>query len=85
METGPVRDAQQTNQWVYNIPCDCGRFYISETSRHLEVRIKEYKYNLTQGLLENSKLAQHAYEESQKIIWHIDPLLSSDSVNSDRC
>jgi hypothetical protein len=25
------------------------------TSRPLEVRIKEHKYNLTQGLLENSK------------------------------
>jgi hypothetical protein len=36
---------------------------------HLEVRIKEHKYNLTQGLFEKSKLAQHAYEESHKIGW----------------
>jgi hypothetical protein len=43
---------------------------LRETSRPLEVRIKEYKYNLTQGLLEKSKLAQHAYEESQKICWN---------------
>jgi hypothetical protein len=34
----------------------------------LEVRIKEHKYNLTQGLLEKSKLAQHAYEEGHKIL-----------------
>jgi hypothetical protein len=33
------------------------------------VRIKEHKYNLTQGLLEKSKLAQHAYEESHRICW----------------
>jgi hypothetical protein len=39
----------------------------SETSRPLEVCIKEHKYNLTQGLLEKSKLAQHAYEEGHKI------------------
>jgi hypothetical protein len=26
----------------------------------VEVRIKEHKYNLTQGLLEKTKLAQHA-------------------------
>jgi hypothetical protein len=64
------RDAQQTNQCVYSIPCDCGRCYIGETSRPLEVRIKEHKYNLTQGLLEKSKLAQHAYEESHKICWN---------------
>jgi hypothetical protein len=33
MKTGPVRDAQQTKQCVYNIPCDCERCYIGETSR----------------------------------------------------
>jgi hypothetical protein len=53
----------------YNIPCDCGRYYISETRRPLEVRIKEHKYNLTQGLLEKSKFSQHAYKEGHKICW----------------
>jgi hypothetical protein len=53
MKTGPVTDAQQTKQCVYSTPCDCGRCYIGETSRHLEVRIKEHKYNLTQICLEN--------------------------------
>jgi hypothetical protein len=66
MKTGPVRDAQQTKQCVYSIPRDCGRCYIGETSRPLEAFIKEHKYNLTQGLLEKSKLAQHAYEEGMK-------------------
>jgi hypothetical protein len=32
-------------QCVYNIPCDCHRCYIGETSRPLEVCIKEHKYN----------------------------------------
>jgi hypothetical protein len=50
MKTGPVRDTQRTKQCVYSIPRDCGRCYIGETSRPLEVRIKEHKYNLTQGL-----------------------------------
>jgi hypothetical protein len=36
----------------------------------LEVRIKEPKYNLTQGLLEKSKLAQPGYEEGHKICWN---------------
>jgi hypothetical protein len=47
MKTGPVRDAHQTKQCVYSIPCDCGICYIGETSRTLEVRINEHKYNLT--------------------------------------
>jgi hypothetical protein len=61
MKTRPVRDAQQTKQCVYSIPCDCDGCYIGETSRTLEVRIKEHKYNLTHGLLEKLKLAQNAY------------------------
>jgi hypothetical protein len=56
MKTGPVRDAYQMKQYVYNIPCDCGRCYISKTSRPLEVRTMEHKYNLTQGLLEKSNM-----------------------------
>jgi hypothetical protein len=42
---------------------------IGKTSRHLEVLNKMHKYNLTQGLFEKSKLAQHAYEGSHKICW----------------
>jgi hypothetical protein len=41
-----------------------------ETSRLLEVCIKEPKYNLTQGLLEKSKIAQHVYKEGHKICWN---------------
>jgi hypothetical protein len=55
---------------VYSIPCDCGRCYIGETRRPLEVRIKEHKYNLTQDMLEKSILAQHSYEEDHKICWN---------------
>jgi hypothetical protein len=47
MKTGQVRVAQQTEQCVFSIPCDCGRCYIGETSGPLEVRIKEHKHNLS--------------------------------------
>jgi hypothetical protein len=43
--------------------------YIGERSKRLEVFITEHKHNLTQGLLEKSKLVQDAYEEDQKIYW----------------
>jgi hypothetical protein len=72
MKTGPVRYAQQTNQCV---SCDCGRCYISETSRPLEVRIKEHKYNLTKGLLEKSKYAQHAYKKGHNLCWNEEEIL----------
>jgi hypothetical protein len=70
MKTGLVRDAQQKKQFVYSIPCDCGRCHSNETSRHLEASIKEHKYNLTQGLLDKSKLAQPAHEEGHKLCWN---------------
>jgi hypothetical protein len=54
-------------QCVYSILCDCCRCYIGKTSKPLEVCIKEHKYNVTQGLIEKSKFAQHAYEEGHKI------------------
>jgi hypothetical protein len=50
--------------------CECGRCYIRETSRPLEVCIKEHKYNLTKSLLEKPKIAQHAYEEGHKVYWN---------------
>jgi hypothetical protein len=34
------------------------------------LRIKDHKYNLTQGLIEKSKLTQHAHEEGHKICWN---------------
>jgi predicted GIY-YIG superfamily endonuclease len=49
MKTGPITEAKRC---VYIIPCECGTYYIGETSRSLEVRIKEHKLNLTRGLLE---------------------------------
>jgi protein gp37 len=52
---------------LLSIPCKCDTCYIGETSRRLEVCIKEHKYNLTQNLLEKSKLSQLAYEEGHKI------------------
>jgi hypothetical protein len=69
METGLVRDAEQMKQCVCTISRVTGRCYTGKTSRPLEVCIKEHKYNLTQGLLEKSKLVQHAYEEGHKICW----------------
>jgi hypothetical protein len=68
METGPVRDSQQTKQCVYNILCDCGRYYNSETSRLLEVCIKEQKYKLTQGLMKNQNDPNMRTKKAKKYV-----------------
>jgi predicted GIY-YIG superfamily endonuclease len=59
----------ESGKCVYSIPCECGRSYIGETGRPLAVRLREHRHNLKQGLLDKSKLAQHAYEEGHKVGW----------------
>jgi hypothetical protein len=54
-------------QCICCIPCECGISYIGETGRPLAVRLREYRHNLEQSLLEKSKLAQHAYEEGNRL------------------
>jgi predicted GIY-YIG superfamily endonuclease len=58
MKTRPETDPLQTAQYIYSIPCECGRSYIGETGRPLAVRLREHGHNLQQGLLEKSKLDQ---------------------------
>jgi hypothetical protein len=61
--TTPERDPKQTAHCVYTISCECGRSYSGKTCRPLTVRLCKHRHNLREGLLEKSKLAQHAYEE----------------------
>jgi hypothetical protein len=76
--------SQQTKQCVYNIPCDCGGCYIGETSRPLQVCIKDHKYNLTQSLIEKSKLVQLASEKGNKLCWKEANVLQMETNNTYR-
>jgi hypothetical protein len=60
---------KNTAECVYSILCECGRCYIGETGRPPFVWIREHRHNLKQGLLEKSRLAQHAYEEGHRVSW----------------
>jgi hypothetical protein len=37
--------------------------------RPLAMQLREYRYSLKEGLLEKSKLTQHAYEEGHSVSW----------------
>jgi hypothetical protein len=63
MKTGPVTDVQQTKQCGYNTPCECGRCYISETSRTLEVRSINIIWS---KVCSKNQLAQHAHKKGHK-------------------
>jgi predicted GIY-YIG superfamily endonuclease len=81
MRTRPTSDPQLTAHCIYNIPCECGRSYVGETGRPLSVRIREHKLNLKNGLLDKSKLAQHAFEEGHQISWN-EAMILQIEVNS---
>jgi hypothetical protein len=84
MITRPQRDPQQMAQCVYSISCGCGRSYIGETGRPLAVWLCEHRHNLKEGLLEKSKLAQHAYEEGPRVIWDEARILEVESNSRHR-
>jgi hypothetical protein len=79
MRTRPGRDPQNTAHCVYSIPCECGRNYICETSKPLAARIREHGHNLTEVLLEKSRLAHRAFEEDHRIGWNKVKILQIDS------
>jgi hypothetical protein len=67
MKTRPMSDSQLTAHCIYSSPCEYGRSYVGKTGRPLSVRIRENKLNLKNGLLEKSKLTQHAFTEDHQI------------------
>jgi hypothetical protein len=79
MRTRPRRDPQQTARCVYSIPCVYDRSYIGQTGRTLALRIREHRHHLKEGLLDKSKLAQHAYEEGHRVGWDEARVLEIDS------
>ncbi|XP_063216176.1 uncharacterized protein LOC134527430 [Bacillus rossius redtenbacheri] len=65
----PATEKLQTHNCVYQIPCECGHVYIGETGRALSTRIKEHKNNCKKGETLKSRLAEHTWENSHKILW----------------
>jgi hypothetical protein len=84
MKTRPERDPQQTAQCVCSILCGCGRSYTCETGRSLAVHLIEHRHILQHGLLEKSKLAEHAYDEGHRVGWNDARILEIRSNSSYR-
>jgi hypothetical protein len=50
----------------------------------LAVRLREYRHNLNEGVLQKSKLAQLAYEEGHKVGWDETTILEIESNSRSR-
>ena len=56
--------------WFKKIPCACGKFYIGETSRPLNIRLNEHKSYFKKREFQKSKICQHAWDSGHKIKWN---------------
>ena len=55
---------------VYLVACSCGQAYIGKTIWRLESRIKEHRDASSNGQLEKSTIAEHAWKHDQPIEWN---------------
>ena len=54
---------------IYEIPCECGKSYIGETMRPLEVRVKEHQKHTLRGETDRSGAADHAWKQGHHMKW----------------
>ena len=60
---------QNDNNIIYKIPCnDCNGSYVGQTSKALDIRIKQHKYNVRNGN-ENSAIFKHISNYNHNIDW----------------
>ena len=68
---------------IYKINCaDCDAIYVGQTGRNLSQRVKEHKSATDKGQVNNSGIAQHAWEQHHQIDWDHVEILAQES--SDR-
>jgi hypothetical protein len=54
---------------IYAIPCECGKLYIGETGRTLEVRLQEHQKSIEKRDPDVSKLCEHYYKTGHRFLW----------------
>jgi len=45
---------------VYSIPCECGRVYIGQSGRSIQIRIKEHNRHIRLAQTDKSAVAEHS-------------------------
>jgi hypothetical protein len=54
---------------IYNIPCECGKSYIGETVRTVEVRLKEHQVSIKRCDTDISKLTEKNVTTGHRFKW----------------
>jgi hypothetical protein len=62
---------------IYRIPCECGRVYIGQTGRSVDIRLKEHQRHIKLEHPDNSGVAEHSIDQGHGIQFHSSSILAS--------
>ena len=85
LNSGKNKTPVTSQRGVYQIPCDCGKFYVGRTHQNFEKCLKQHKDDITKALNSNitsvsldSDLRSHVFENpSHKILFEESAIISN--------
>jgi hypothetical protein len=69
---------------VYRIPRECGRFYIRQTGRPVDIRLKEHQRHIRLQNPDKSAVAEHSIDQGYRIKFHNSSILAKKTRYMDR-
>ena len=64
----PTKDAPRLKTpGIYKIPCECGKVYIGQSGRSVQLRIKEHGRYIRLAQPDKSAVAEHSFNEDHTI------------------
>jgi hypothetical protein len=69
---------------VYRIPCECGRVYIGQTGRSVDIMLKEHQQHIRLEHPDTSAVAEHSIGQGHRIQFHNSSILATKTRYMDR-